>query len=630
MKDSKIFQGVVALILGILIGSYVGAIVLSYMMGTELLDSRPWDIVNAYIENQGNKKAMQFVFISGAVWVLIAVGLLVIAVMPKSQKLYGDAKFATNMDVMNAGMFDAKGKPAIILGKIGKKFISVAGSLFVMVKAPTRSGKGVGIVIPNLLNWPDSAVVLDLKVENFHITSGFRKKYGQKVYLFNPVAQDRKTHRYNPLGYIREDKAMRIGDVQKIANFLVPTPKNVDPMWSSEARDLFLGIVLYLLDNSDGLPTTFGEVLRQLKTQNDTAEHFKDIIEYNPQLDPMCIASLSNFANKASKERSGVKSSLISALNLWANPLVDAATSANDFDLREIRRTKMTIYLGTPANEIGPLAPLINIFVQQLIDLNLNELPATYDKKGKLLTGDPSLKYQALLLLDEFTAIGKMEILERGVAFIAGYGLRLMPIIQSQSQLKAVYGADMAENFDTNHAAQTVFTPNKTKIAKEVSDELGDTTVKNTSYNYQKGGGRTKSVSLAKRALMLPQELMDMSQKDEIILMQGVRPIKAKKIVYYEDPIFKDRLLSPIELPTIDVVNHECRGEVKEEYDFGDVDLPEEPWSDDDVDDAANAFLNMIGVDTSGDEEFEDLLDEDEPADIEGKSMSDIFGNDAA
>lgn len=596
--------------LGVLVGlvalCWVASLLFLAIMKLPVGNAMPHTVFLYAIEHNQNKQVQDALFLSALGTLALVFAGVAAWKNLGTETIHGKAKWASVANITKAGMF---GNDGILLGKVAGKFVTLGGELFAMVAAPTRSGKGVGIVIPNLLNWPGSAVVLDVKFENYEITSGFRKKHGQSVYLFNPAPRDYKTHRYNPLGYISADKNHRIDDVQKIANFLIPTPKGSDPMWSSEARDLFFGVVMFLLDN-DELPVTLGEVLRQLKTEKETAEYFgEEIAARREQLSASCIASLSSFVNKPAKERSGVKSTLTSALNLWSNPLIDAATSTNDFDLRELRTKPMTIYIGVTPDNLGRLAPIINMFIQQLIDLNTQDLPAKHDKKGNVLSGDPRFKYQALLLLDEFTAIGRMEILEKAIAFIAGYGLRMLTIIQAPSQLRSVYGPDVAETFQKNHAVNVIFRPEKMGEAEEIAKELGFKTVTQTTTTTPRGfgsGSGTKSKSETKRQLLLPQEVRDLGDTESIIITSGVPPIRATKIRYYEDKVFTKRLLEKVRIDTVEVEDAAMRGErdqIDLSFIYDKVTIPEHEnraLTDDEINEAADSFFNeLVAQDSS-------------------------------
>ena len=602
-KASKALLVIGLLIAGIVVLSWIASTVLLGMLQMDYSQAKPWTVYQFLIEQPDNKRVQDALFIAAAVSIGVTFAIVALIMQSRKESLHGDAHWATESEAKKGGLLTGDG---ILLGRMHGKFITLAGELFAMVAAPTRSGKGVGIVIPNLLNWPESAVVLDLKFENYEITSGFRKEHGQQVFLFNPAPRNYKTHRYNALGYISEDPNHRIDDIQKIANFLIQTPRAADPMWSAEARDLFFGIVLYLLD-TPGLPVTLGEVLRQLKTEQETSEYFSEAIaERRDELAPACIASLSNFANKPPKERSGVKSTLTSALNLWSNPLIDAATSANDFDLRELRKKRMTVYIGVTPDNLARLAPLINLFVQQLIDLNTQELPARLDKKGKVLSGNPIYKHRVLLMLDEFAAIGRLEILEKAIGFVAGYGLRLVTIIQSPSQLRAVYGPDVTDTFIDNHHARVVFRPETMSEAEEIAKELGFKTVKQTTLTtprYFGSGSGTKTASETKRQLMLPQEVKELGDEEEIILASGVRPILGRKIRYYNDKVFTKRLLGEAEIPSVAQEIHDAplRGEITQvdlSFIYEQVPIPEQEngreLTDDEITTAADAFFDSL------------------------------------
>ena len=482
-------------------------------------------------------------------WLYIASGLSLFAILspaalffaPAKQSLFGDARFATRSEIKQAGLLGSKG---IIVGLYMNMYLMFSGSQHVIMSAPTRSGKGVGVVIPNLLTWPDSMVILDIKQENHAITSGFRTKHGQPCYLFNPGATDYRTHRYNPLAYISDDPNFRIDDVQKIGNMLFPDQPGTDPIWTATPRALFLGLVLFLAE-TPGKLVTIGQVLRESLADGDGAAYLAKIINdraaENKPLSNACVMALNSYISISSENtRSGVMTSFRSRLELWMNPLVDAATSANDFDLRDLRKRRMTVYLGVTPDNLDRMAPLLNLFFQQLIDLNTRELPER----------NPDLKYQCLLLPDEFTAMGKIQVLSKGISYIAGYGLRMLPIIQSPAQVVDVYGKEAAQTFTTNHALQIIFPPkaSETQTAEDISKWLGYQTVKGVSESKTKGifSKKTPSESTSdqRRALLLPQEITSLGKEAELVIVEDCPPIRAKKIRYYKDPVFVDRLKS--------------------------------------------------------------------------------------
>lgn len=485
------------------------------------------------------KGVMKWIGIAGGISLLVLVLPFGIIFAPAKRSLFGDARFAKRSEIKRAGLL---GENGIIVGKLGNRYLTFDGQQHAIISAPTRSGKGVGIVIPNLLNWPDSVVVLDIKQENWGITSAFRRKHGQQCYLFNPAASDYRTHRYNPLAYISEDPNFRIDDVQKIANMLFPDQAGTDVIWTATPRSLFLGVVLYLIE-TPGKQVTLGQVMRETLADGDGSVYFAKAINEraksgNP-LSGACARALNSYISISSENtRAGVMTSFRSRLELWMNPLVDAATSANDFDLRDVRKKRMSIYLGVTPDNLERMAPLLNLFFQQLIDLNTRELP----------NQNKALKYSCMLLMDEFTAIGKIGILSRGISYIAGYNLRMMPIIQSPAQLVEVYGKDAAQTFATNHALNIVYPPkaSETQTARDISEWLGYQTVKGVSESKGKElfskKSKSESRSDQRRALLLPQEITSLGETRELVILENTPPILAKKVVYYKDAVFIDRL----------------------------------------------------------------------------------------
>ena len=481
-----------------------------------------------------------------------AIGVLLLPLAlfftPKKRSLHGDAKFAVAADIKKAGLFSEDG---IIVGKYRNKYLIHGGSEHVLMAAPTRSGKGVGIVIPNLLAWKGSAVILDIKKENWDLTAGFRRKHGQQTYLFNPAPRDYKTHCWNPLFYISDDVNFRINDIQKIGGMLYPDVDGSDPIWSGSCRSLFLAYTLYLLETDD-LPVTLGEIYRQA-TSGDAERYleiFKEREEQGNPLSSECISAFNDYLDTSKNTRSSIRKTFTARLELWATPVIDAATSTNDFDLRDLRKKAMSIYVAITPDDLDRLAPITNLFFQQVIDLNIRELP-DYENP------DSEYKHQVLMLMDEFTSLGRLNSLFKGVSFIAGFGLRLLPIIQSPSQLRdqKLYGVEGANTFMENHALRIVFPPKDHKIAEEISNTLGFETVKSRSRSKQLSGsgGRSYSESDQRRALLLPQEITQLGARKALIILENCPPIKAVKIRYYEDPVFTQRLLDPPGVPEVTI-----------------------------------------------------------------------------
>ncbi|CAD6562809.1 type IV secretory system conjugative DNA transfer family protein [Paraburkholderia sabiae] len=447
----------------------------------------------------------------------------------------------------------------IVVGIWRGRYLRFSGQQFVLLAAPARSGKGVSIVIPNLLSYPDSVVVLDIKRENYAITAGFRRAQGQEVYLFDPFAEDGRTHRFNPLSAI-SDGLFRVGDILAIGYALYP-PGGHDDFWKDQARNLFLGIVLLLSEWRDArrtgrgesipdYPVTMGEVLRQSSGHGMPVKAYlqRALVQHRALLSGACVDALNRFLSNDDKVLASILATFHAPLTIWANPIVDAATSANDFDLRDVRRRRMSIYIGITPDHLSEAALLVNLVFSQLVNLNTKQLPET----------DPTLRFQCLLLLDEMTAIGKIHIIARAVAYMAGYNLRLLSVVQSIAQLESVYGRADARTFLTNHAMQILYAPREQKDANDYSEMLGTFTDQSRSVSrpntmFGGRGGSSESMSEQRRPLLLPQELKELGRDKEIIVLENTKPILADRICYWRDPVFASRVLIAPSVPAMDL-----------------------------------------------------------------------------
>lgn len=505
------------------------------LIGLPLEEARPWSIV----QHARYSDLREFWFALGGGAIIPLIGALLL-LAPKPQKLHGDARWAREHEIKKAGL---RAKRGIILGKSGGKFLTSNEPAHVLVCAPTRSGKGVGIIIPNLLTFDGSAIIHDIKLENWKITAGFRAQHGHQVFLWSPMNPDGCTHSYNPLDMIREEEIFRISDVQKLASILIPLPRK-DPIWDQLARFTFGALVLHALDHAKhgGPPPTIGEIYRTLNDHGDLQAWALETAAQS-WIDPECRRLLLSFSGMTDKERSFVKTSMSKALNLWANPLVDAATSKSDFDLRDLRRKRISIYVGVTPDSHDALQPVISLFFQQAM--------------GALTHGEPGEDepHKVLFLMDEFASLGKMDAIANAFTTIAGYGGRLMVILQAISTLDEHYGREGREVILQNCAHQIFFAASDEITTRYVVSRLGKKTV--TSHSRTVGDGRTsRSISQQSRDLMLPQEFQQLSRSKQILLTESARPILGEKISYYSDAAFTPRLFRK---PHVEAINLEKR-----------------------------------------------------------------------
>ena len=486
-----------------------------------------------------------------------AIGYLVGIALKKNHErrnIFGKASWSNEQTIRKNRLREKKG---IIVGKDKNGLLIFGGQEFASVGAPTRSGKGVGVVIPNLLTWEDSCVVLDVKQECFDITSRYRQdKLGQKVFLFDPFSFN--THRYNPLEYLDFSKPDIELQIQALAESLYPAGKGGKDFFILQAQSVFVAITYLLgvlkensiLGSSFTLTTLAGALqgVKVLDYDEESEQFFPKVYPLQETVETVnCMGLLSEtiyakfqsfFAQEEAKDQfAGVKSSFETPLKVFQDPLFEMATSTNDFDFRNLRKEKMTIYIGITPENISTARPIVNLFFTQLIFENIRQgLPDT----------NPALKHSVLLLMDEFTSIGYMERYQVAVAYMAGYNLRSLIIYQNRTQLgenpPLGYGDKGSETLLENHSCNIIYRPKNPKTAEDISKRIGNLTAVNRNHSHNKGGSSI-SDNNTQRALLLPQEIMDLKDDEEIIFCNSAK-IKCKKAFFYSDPFFIDRLKS--------------------------------------------------------------------------------------
>ena len=355
--------------------------------------------------------------------------------------------------------------------------------------------------------------------------------------------------------------------MKNIASILYPKPpkddnKDSTTFFQESTQNLFAGLLLYMIETEHerdlSLPenkTTLANLFRLTTPSGGRTlvEWIKDEIvlrEQQPhtQLSRNCRSLLMGFANGNAKTGADILSTLIAPLGIFIDPVVEEATSGDDFYLDEVRKKRMTIYIGIVPTETAVFSRLTNLFFSQLIKVNVEQ--------GLPSNNPDMLKYQCCLLMDEFTALGVIPAIQHGVSYIAGYGLRLLLIIQTPSQVTDLYGRDATRTFFTNFGCQIVYPPREQTDAEEYSKLVGYETFKAKSISHSSGKGNSHSTSISdqRRAVMNPDEMKMMPKSDCIISLGNSRPIYAKKIVYYTDPVFAKRANWALpDIPVLDI-----------------------------------------------------------------------------
>ncbi|NKB64754.1 MAG: IncP-type conjugal transfer protein TraG [Gammaproteobacteria bacterium] len=463
---------------------------------------------------------------------------------------YGSSRWALKGEMRKAGLFRSAG---VFLGQFQEKYLRHDGPEHVMAFAPTRSGKGVGLVVPTLLSWTGSTVIHDIKGENWQLTAGWRTRFSHCL-LFNPT--DPHSARYNPLIEVRKG-ADEVRDVQNIADILVDPEGALERRnhWEKTSHALLVGAILHVLYAEEEKtlarvatflsdPTrSFPATLRRMMETN----HLGTV--KNPEVHPVVASAAREVLNKSENERSGVLSTAMSFLGLYRDPTVAATTSACNWRIADLMDAKhpVSLYLVVPPSDISRTKPLVRLILNQ-IGRRLTER----------LEGDPkkSRKHQLLMMLDEFPALGRLDFFETALAFMAGYGIRAYLIAQSLNQISKAYGENNAI-LDNCHV-RIAFSSNDERIAKRISDALGTATELRAMRNY--AGHRLApwlshvmvSRQETARPLLTPGEVMQLPPTDELVLISGLAPIRANKLRYYEDENFTERVLPAPALATSD------------------------------------------------------------------------------
>ncbi|WP_234052723.1 MULTISPECIES: conjugal transfer protein TraG [unclassified Xanthobacter] len=455
---------------------------------------------------------------------------------------YGSARWAESREIRSAGLL---GPDGVVLGRYDRDYLRHDGPEHVLCFAPTRSGKGVGLVVPTLLTWPASAIVHDIKGENWTLTAGFRARHG-RVLLFDPT--NARSSAYNPLLEVRQGE-WEVRDVQNIADILVDPEGSLDKRnhWEKTSHSLLVGAILHVLyaekdKTLAGVANFLSDPRRPVEA---TLRAMMDTPHLGPSgVHPVIASSARELLNKSENERSGVLSTAMSFLGLYRDPVVARVTERCDWRIADLvgSRQPVTLYLVVPPSDINRTKPLIRLILNQIGRRLTEELTSS----GK--------RHRLLLMLDEFPALGRLDFFESALAFMAGYGLKGFLIAQSLNQIERAYGPNNAI-LDNCHV-RVSFATNDERTAKRVSDALGTATELRDSTNYAGHrlapwlGHLMVSRQETARPLLTPGEIMQLPPTDEIVMVAGTPPIRATKARYFEDARFQERILTPPDLST--------------------------------------------------------------------------------
>ncbi len=472
----------------------------------------------------------------GFVSIAVAIGMSVWRAREAAYaETYGSARWANADEVKAAGLL---GPDGVMLGRLDGEYLRHDGPEHVLCFAPTRSGKGIGLVVPSLLTWPGSCIVHDIKGENWSLTAGLRARFG-RVLLFDPT--NTASSAYNPLLEVRRGE-WEVRDVQNVADVLVDPEGSLERRnhWEKTSHSLLVGTILHVLyaeadKTLGGVASFLSDPRRPIETTLVAMMTTPHLGKKGPH--PVVASAARELLNKSDNERSGVLSTAMSFLGLYRDPVVAQVTRRCDWRIADIAAEEKptTLYFVVPPSDISRTKPLIRLILNQI---------------GRRLTEDlnaTNRRHRVLLMLDEFPALGRLDFFESALAFMAGYGLKSFLIAQSLNQIEKAYGAN--NSILDNCHVRVSFATNDERTAKRVSDALGTATEMRAMKNY--AGHRLSpwlghlmvSRSETARPLMTPGEVMQLPATDEIVMVAGAPPIRAKKARYFEDRRLAERIL---------------------------------------------------------------------------------------
>ena len=530
-------------------------------------------------------------------------GIICFIFLYKKEELdyYGTAKFASTSEIKSMNILDPS--DGVILGLTqDDKLISHNGVEHLMVMAPTRSGKGVGCVLPTLWTWKSSIIVNDIKGECWDLTSGYRRSVlGQKCIFFNPMDDSGEGISYNPLALVKVGTGSEQEDSRLIATTLIDIDgKGESDHWISSAINLltavilhvkyvnvnatFLDVMKFLTDPEEPLINKMGKVLaKKLNDYGETEDdpkytpinhyeelrkqikinlNFMELYNENTTLHPVVGSTFSSLMNTPDKERGSIISSCVNKLKIFGDPRIMKNVCRTDITPKDIMKNRISLYLITPPRAIDMTRPLFRLIITQtifeltdkmefgnrkkldfekktLFQSNKEKIKKFFYKKKKPISKTKEQNKRILFLIDEFPALGNLGFLEKALAYIAGYGLKVLLITQAISQLNKTYGKD--NSIIANCHGQLYYTPNDSETPKLISDMLGTKTIKIKTKSVTKGS-TTYSENYQSRALMTAGEVRTLPYEETLLLITGRNPIHGKKLFWFNHDKFKNNV----------------------------------------------------------------------------------------
>ena len=520
----------------ILLGWMIGAVLFGAMLGS--LVATPF--IFAFFDQTPGESAWQ--------WLVFGPFMLVGAVfgfqywrMASGADAYfgltgdshGSARFANRKELKKLQQEDG-----LLIGRNPHtgRLLHYDGPAHLITLAPTRAGKGVGTVIPNLLAAERSILVIDPKGENARIAGEARRRFGT-VHVLDPFeVSGHPSAAYNPLDRLTPDSLDLGEDAASLTEALVMDPPEqvTEAHWNEEAKAILGGLVMFCVCHEDRDRRSLATVREYLTLPPEKLRALLELMQDSDAAGGLIARAANRFLGKADREAASVLSNAQRHTHFLDSPRIAKCLARSDFAFSDLRHRITSVFLVLPPNRMDAYSRWLRLLVSQALqDIARDaERPQSASE-----CRSERLKAPALFLLDEFAALGRLEAVERAMGLMAGYGLQLWPILQDMSQLKDLYG-ERAGTFIANAGVQQVFGVNDFETAKWLSQMIGQETAGFQTDSFKPGDGPSFSNNLTGRDLLTPDEIMQLPPDRQLLRVQGQATAIAQKLRYYADPEF--------------------------------------------------------------------------------------------
>lgn len=447
---------------------------------------------------------------------------------------HGSARFADRKELASL-----EGGDGLLIGRnpSSGKLLRYDGPAHLLTLAPTRAGKGVGTVIPNLLMADRSVLVIDPKGENARIAGTAREEFGT-VHVLDPFGvTDLSSSAYNPLDRLTPDSLDLGEDATTLADALVMDPPGqvTEAHWNEEAKAILSGLIMFCVCHEDEDRRSLATVREYLTLPPDKLRALLELMQDSDAAGGLIARAANRFLGKADREAASVLSSAQRHTHFLDSPRIANVTSRSDFHFADLQRQTVSVFLVLPPNRLDAYSRWLRLLVSQALqDIARHAESASGASQG----AKPAKRPPTLFLLDEFAALGRLEAVERAMGLMAGYGLQLWPILQDMSQLNDLYGK-RAGTFVANAGVQQVFGVNDLETAQWLSRMIGQETTGYQTQSFKPGDVPSTSLNVTGRDLMTPDEIMQLPPELQLLRVQGKPTAVARKLRYYADPEFK-------------------------------------------------------------------------------------------